>query len=111
MITEMRFERAERGDQNAGGRFLADPPPAPALALRPFLQRLLLQTGEAVSSRLFAQLLSAHFDWLITVDPHLHRYHNLAEIYSIPTAVVHAAPLLADWICTGGLSDTVFKRR
>jgi ribose-phosphate pyrophosphokinase len=56
------------------------------------------QTGEAVSSGLFAQLLSAHFDWLITVDPHLHRHHSLAEIYSIPHAVVHAAPLLADWV-------------
>ena len=41
MIAEMRFERAERGDQYAGGGFLADPPPAPALPLRPFLQRLL----------------------------------------------------------------------
>src|SRR5580692_8982096 len=41
MITEMRFERAERGDQYAGGRFLADPPAAPALPLGPFLQRLL----------------------------------------------------------------------
>ena len=41
MIAEMRFERAERGNQDAGGRFLADPPAAPALPLRPLLQRLL----------------------------------------------------------------------
>lgn len=56
------------------------------------------QPGEAVASRIFAQLLSAHVDWLITVDPHLHRYASLAEIYSIPHRVIAAAPLLADWI-------------
>lgn len=53
--------------------------------------------GEAVTSRIFATLVSQQFDWLITVDPHLHRYHNLDEIYSIPSTVVHGAPLLADW--------------
>src|SRR5260370_31761706 len=41
MIAEMRFQRAERGNQYAGSGFLADPPPAPALPLGPFLQRLL----------------------------------------------------------------------
>src|SRR3546814_2878173 len=33
--------------------------------------------GEALTSRQFAQLLSAEFDGLVTVDPHLHRYGNL----------------------------------
>lgn len=54
--------------------------------------------GEAVTSRTFAALLSRHLDWMVTVDPHLHRYHALAEIYRIPTQIVHAAPLLAAWI-------------
>lgn len=54
--------------------------------------------GEAVTSRQFASLLSDAFDWLITVDPHLHRYSSLAEIYSVPTRVVHAAPLISEWI-------------
>src|SRR5204862_2161397 len=31
----------ERGDENARGRFLADPAPAPALLERPFLERAL----------------------------------------------------------------------
>lgn len=56
------------------------------------------QPGEAVTSALFAQLLSGAMDWLVTVDPHLHRYHGLEEIYSIPAWVVHAAPLLSSWI-------------
>jgi ribose-phosphate pyrophosphokinase len=54
--------------------------------------------GEAVSSRPFARLLSESFDWMITVDPHLHRYGALSEIYTIPTRVVHAAPLISAWI-------------
>ncbi len=54
--------------------------------------------GEAVTSADFARLVSASVDWLVTVDPHLHRYHALAEIYSIPTRALAAAPLLAAWI-------------
>lgn len=54
--------------------------------------------GEAVTSTYFARLLSSSVDWLITVDPHLHRHGSLAEIYSIPSRVVHSAPLIADWI-------------
>ena len=54
--------------------------------------------GEAVTSRQVAQLLSNAFDWLVSVDPHLHRYGSLSEIYRIPTSVVHAAPLISEWI-------------
>ncbi|MBI4275457.1 MAG: ribose-phosphate pyrophosphokinase [Rhizobiales bacterium] len=54
--------------------------------------------GEAVTSRQVAHLLSDAFDWLITVDPHLHRYGSLSEIYRIPTRVVHAAPLISQWV-------------
>jgi ribose-phosphate pyrophosphokinase len=54
--------------------------------------------GEAVSSTDFARLVSQSFDSLVTVDPHLHRRRSLAEIFSVPTRVEHAAPLLADWI-------------
>ena len=54
--------------------------------------------GEAVTSRYFARFLSSAVDWLVTVDPHLHRYHALDEIYAVPGDVVHAAPALAIWI-------------
>ncbi len=56
------------------------------------------QPGEAVTSTHFAKLLSSQIDWLVTVDPHLHRRGSLAEIYSIPTQVMHAAPLISNWI-------------
>jgi len=54
--------------------------------------------GEALTSRLFAQLLSQHMDWLVTVDPHLHRYHALQEIYNVPCRKVEGACALADWL-------------
>lgn len=54
--------------------------------------------GEAVTSRTFARLLSSSFDWLATVDPHLHRYGKLSDIYSIPAVAVSAAEPLARWI-------------
>lgn len=56
------------------------------------------QPGEAITSVSFARLLSARFDWLVTVDPHLHRRQSLAEIYMIPAEVAQSAPLLTDWI-------------
>ena len=56
------------------------------------------RSGEAVTSRHFAALLSNAFDGLVTVDPHLHRYRSLGEVYRIQTHVVQAAPVLAQWI-------------
>ncbi|CZG06766.1 TPA: ribose-phosphate diphosphokinase [Legionella pneumophila subsp. pneumophila] len=54
--------------------------------------------GEGITSRYFAQMLSSSFDWLMSIDPHLHRYHSLDEIYSIPTFVLHATSMIATWI-------------
>lgn len=56
--------------------------------------------GEAVTSSTFAGLLSRYVDWLVTIDPHLHRYGSLTQIYGIPHRIVRAAPALAEWIIT-----------
>lgn len=56
------------------------------------------QRGESVTSRSFAKIISCHFDWLATIDPHLHRLRALDEIYSIPARVVHATPALGTWV-------------
>lgn len=56
------------------------------------------QEGEIITSKHFAALLSSFVDSLITVDPHLHRYTSLNEIYSIPTKVLHTSDLIAEWI-------------
>lgn len=55
--------------------------------------------GEAVTSRLFAHYLSGWIDGLITIDPHLHRIKNLADIFTIESiSVLHAATKMAEWI-------------
>ena len=56
------------------------------------------KSGECVTSRPFAKLLSKHLDWLVTLDPHLHRYHSLTQIYDLESRVVHAAPVISNWI-------------
>ena len=54
--------------------------------------------GEAVTSDIFAKFLSKQIDWLVTIDPHLHRHKSLEEIYSIPLRVFHAADTISAWI-------------
>jgi ribose-phosphate pyrophosphokinase len=55
-------------------------------------------SGEAVTSRSFADLISSRIDWLVTVDPHLHRLTGLSDVYSIPAIAAHAAGDLGLWI-------------
>ncbi len=61
-------------------------------------QDIAFRPGEAVTSAVFAALLSQAFDALVTVDPHLHRHKSLSAIYDIPALALRAAPLLGDWI-------------
>jgi ribose-phosphate pyrophosphokinase len=54
--------------------------------------------GEAISAHIFGQLISQYIDHVVTIDPHLHRIHSFDEILSIPSTVLHADTLLADYI-------------
>ena len=56
------------------------------------------QPGETISARHVAAWISRHVDWLVTVDPHLHRIADLSQVYSIPSRVVHAAEGMASWV-------------
>lgn len=56
------------------------------------------QAGEGVTSHYVARLLSQHLDWLLTVDPHLHRISDLQQIYSIPARSLTAVAPMAAWI-------------
>jgi ribose-phosphate pyrophosphokinase len=56
------------------------------------------EPGQGITSTYFAKLISYYFDGLVTIDPHLHRWHALDEIYEIPTFVLHATDNIADWI-------------
>lgn len=55
-------------------------------------------SGETVSAVHASGWIAHHFDWLVTVDPHLHRITDLAQVYTIPTRVAHAAPEISAWI-------------
>ncbi|MBV1916289.1 MAG: ribose-phosphate pyrophosphokinase [Pseudomonadales bacterium] len=61
-------------------------------------QDIRFKPGETLSSKTFANLISQKFDWLVTVDPRLHRYNSLDEVYSIPSRVVSSATAIAAWI-------------
>lgn len=56
------------------------------------------QPGEAVTSVSYARLISDAVDWLVTVDPHLHRHPTLGAIYSVPSFAVTAAEPIAEWL-------------
>ena len=64
------------------------------------------ERGQAVSAPLFAQFLGESFDWLVTVDPHLHRIARLQNVFPMPAIRAVSAPLLATWISTN-LPDAV----
>ncbi|GGO83027.1 phosphoribosylpyrophosphate synthetase [Marinobacterium nitratireducens] len=72
------------------------------LLIAPYLpymrQDIRFNPGECLTSAVFAKLLSGALDGLITLDPHLHRYASLDEIYRLSSRVVPSAPLIAAWI-------------
>lgn len=61
-------------------------------------QDIAFQPGEAVSARYFGQLLSSAFDWMVTVDPHLHRVQTLKSIYQLNPITVSSMPAIIGWI-------------
>jgi len=57
------------------------------------------EAGQAVSQRIIGQLLARRFDTLITVDPHLHRTHELGTAVPVRRAVnLSAGPVMAAWL-------------
>lgn len=44
-------------------------------------QDMAFHPGEAVSQRIVGQLMAQRFDRIVTVDPHLHRTHDLASVF------------------------------
>lgn len=63
-------------------------------------QDTVFNAGEIRAASHFAALLNRAFDWLVTVEPHLHRIAHLSEVYRMPTVAVEAAPAIAAWIQT-----------
>jgi ribose-phosphate pyrophosphokinase len=54
--------------------------------------------GEGITASYFAKLMSSVVDWLVTVDPHLHRLDSLDHVYSIPTTIARAAPAIGAYV-------------
>ncbi len=54
--------------------------------------------GECISSKIMAKLLNGCVDKIITLDPHLHRYKSLKDIFTIPAVNLTANTLLAEYI-------------
>jgi ribose-phosphate pyrophosphokinase len=69
---------------------------APYLAF--MRQDVQFKPGEGVTSKYFARMVSASVDWMVTVDPHLHRHSSLEGLYTIPTTIARSAPAIASWI-------------
>ncbi|MDK2777722.1 MAG: ribose-phosphate diphosphokinase [Pseudomonadota bacterium] len=61
-------------------------------------QDIRFQPGECLTSAYFAELINLSFDYLLTVDPHLHRYHSLSEIYRIPAQALHANDIIGHYL-------------
>ena len=50
--------------------------------------------GGSMTAKNFAGLISASFDWLVTADPHLHRFPSFASNCRILTVAVSAASVI-----------------
>lgn len=69
-------------------------------------QDIAFQAGEAVSQRVVGRFLADLFDRIVTVDPHLHRTPDLAEVFvGCETTVLSAAGLLSAAIKEEGSLD------
>ncbi|MAG60437.1 hypothetical protein CL619_01495 [archaeon] len=54
--------------------------------------------GEVISSRVMAKLLNNSVDRLVTIDPHLHRYRSMKEIFKIKAANLCANSLIGAYV-------------
>lgn len=62
--------------------------------------------GEVVSQRIMGQWLSGLFDGIVTVEPHLHRTHDLTSVFpGRPALALTAAPLVGAWARSAGADD------
>ncbi len=71
--------------------------------LAPYLcymrQDAIFHAGEAVSQTIVGDFLSRYFDDLLTVDPHLHRTHQLADAMPIKNVyTLTASQLISDFL-------------
>lgn len=62
-------------------------------------QDIAFHPGEAVSQQIIGAWLGQLFERIVTVDPHLHRSHNLSQVMrGTETVTLSAAELMADFL-------------
>ena len=64
----------------------------------PYFNQNYQQEIEKSSAFMHSTSIPADLDYLITIDPHLHRYHSLSEIYSIPAQALHATDIIGHYL-------------
>ena len=57
--------------------------------------------------RSFAKLLLRNLDWLVTVEPHLHRVAALTNLHTIPATAVHLTAEVGRWIAASVASPFI----
>jgi ribose-phosphate pyrophosphokinase len=70
-------------------------------------QDAVFHTGEPISQSVIAGLLGRSFDHIVTIEPHLHRTHQLSDVFACSTHAVSAAPILARWIQRSGRGSLI----
>ncbi len=61
-------------------------------------QDIAFRPGEVITAKVFAKLVSQTFDRMITIEPHLHRFHDLNDVYDVDSHNLSAAKPMAKWI-------------
>ncbi len=54
--------------------------------------------GECISSRVMAKLLNNSIDKIITIDPHLHRYKSMKEVFTISAKKLTANSVIGSYV-------------
>lgn len=61
-------------------------------------QDKIFNPGEGVTASYFGSLISGFVDFIITIDPHLHRISSLTQVFQIRNSVIHAGRAISEWI-------------
>jgi ribose-phosphate pyrophosphokinase len=61
-------------------------------------QDRVFEPGQSLSQHVVANLLGEAFDDVLSVEAHLHRIHELNEVFPCPARSISAAPAIADWL-------------
>jgi len=70
-------------------------------------QDAVFSPGEPLSQKVIADCLGRAFDHIVTIEPHLHRVHQLSDVFPCDTTALSAAPALARWIQRTGSRSLV----